>query len=124
MMMLNRSFSAESGYRYGFNGKEDDNEVKGDGNQVAFEARIYDPRLGRFQSSDPLEKKYPFQSTYVFAANNPIKLIDVLGMSAGDPPTTLYHNTPQGSATSTPGGAPGRLIIQNGFNASKFGKLS
>ncbi len=33
MMMPGRGYSAVSGYRYGFNGKENDNEVKGKGNQ-------------------------------------------------------------------------------------------
>jgi RHS repeat-associated protein len=87
MIMPGRSYtgpSAGSGrYRYGFNGKENDSEVKGEGNQVAFEARIYDPRLGRFLSTDPLEEAYVFQSTYVFAANNPVTLIDVFGMGPG-----------------------------------------
>jgi hypothetical protein len=34
MMMPGRTYSAQGGvYRYGFNGKENDNEVKGTGNQ-------------------------------------------------------------------------------------------
>jgi hypothetical protein len=33
MMMPGRKFSAGSVYRYGFNGKENDNELKGEGNQ-------------------------------------------------------------------------------------------
>ena len=39
-------------YRYGFNGKENDNEVKGVGNQQDYGARIYDDRIGRFLSTD------------------------------------------------------------------------
>jgi hypothetical protein len=35
-------------YRYGFNGKENDNEVKGAGNQQDYGMRIYDPRWGSF----------------------------------------------------------------------------
>lgn len=83
MLQPGRQFSLGSSYRYGFNGKENDNEVKGEGNQVAFEARIYDPRVGRFLSRDPLEKEYPGQSTYVFAGDSPIRFIDVLGMGPG-----------------------------------------
>ncbi len=71
-------------YRHGFNGKEKDDEVSGAGNCIAFEARIYDSRLGRFFSGDPLEAEYPWQSTYVFAHNSPISLLDWMGM--GDPP--------------------------------------
>ncbi|QLH44307.1 MAG: hypothetical protein HWD58_00920 [Bacteroidota bacterium] len=43
-------------YRFGFNGQEKDNEIKGTGNSLAFEARIYDNRLGRWLSLDPLQK--------------------------------------------------------------------
>ncbi|SFE91077.1 RHS repeat-associated core domain-containing protein [Chitinophaga sp. CF118] len=79
MQMPGRGFSSGK-YRYGFNGKENDNEVKGEGNQVNFEARAYDPRLGKFLSIDPLTKNYPNNSPYIFAANNPITLVDALGM--------------------------------------------
>src|ERR1051325_279971 len=47
------------GYRYGFNGKENDDEVKGEGNEQNYGMRIYDPRLGKFLSVDPLTKSYP-----------------------------------------------------------------
>ena len=66
-------------YRYGFNGKENDNEVKGVGNQIDYGDRIYDPRAGRFLSIDPLQKKYPFYTPYQFAANSPIENIDLDG---------------------------------------------
>jgi RHS repeat-associated protein len=46
-------------YGYGFQGQERDNEWKGDGNSIAYEARIYDPRLGRWLSVDPLQVEYP-----------------------------------------------------------------
>lgn len=44
------SEAGEGIYRYGFNGKENDNEVKGEGNQQDYGMRIYDPRLGKFLS--------------------------------------------------------------------------
>ncbi|MBD0286758.1 MAG: hypothetical protein ICV79_15210, partial [Flavisolibacter sp.] len=69
-----------SGYRYGFNGKENDNEVKGEGNQQDYGMRIYDPRLGRFLSVDPLAKSYPWVSPYAFAENSPIENIDLDGL--------------------------------------------
>ncbi len=77
MGMPGRQFSG--GYRYGFNGKENDNEVKGEGNQQDYGMRIYDTRLGRFLSVDPLVKSYPFYSPYHFAGNNPIENIDLDG---------------------------------------------
>jgi hypothetical protein len=38
-----RTYNATT-YRYGFNGKEEDDEVKGDGNELDYGARVYDPR--------------------------------------------------------------------------------
>ncbi len=78
MVMPERSFSNEK-YRWGFNGKETDNEVNGAGNSLDFGARIYDSRLGRWSSIDPLQAKYPFLSPYIFAAENPILFIDKEG---------------------------------------------
>lgn len=49
------------------------------GNSVTFEARVHDPRLGRFLSVDMLTSKYPDLTPYSFAGNNPIFLIDKLG---------------------------------------------
>ena len=74
-----RSFSSGS-YRYGFNGKENDNEVKGTGNHQDYGARIYDNRLGRFLSIDPLTNKYSFLTPYQFASNRPVDGIDVDGL--------------------------------------------
>ncbi|MCX6232781.1 MAG: RHS repeat-associated core domain-containing protein [Bacteroidetes bacterium] len=67
-------------YRFGFNGKEKDNEVKGTGNSLDFGARIYDPRIGRWLSVDPLAKKFPEESPFLYAGNNPIFLTDPDGM--------------------------------------------
>jgi RHS repeat-associated protein len=77
MQMPGRKLSG--GYRYGFNGKENDNEVKAEGNQQDYGLRIYDPRLGKFLSVDPLSAEYPWNSTYAFAENDVIRSIDVEG---------------------------------------------
>ncbi len=74
----NRSFSSQS-YRYGFNGKEKDDEMKGGGNSQDYGLRIYDSRLGRFLSVDPLTKDYPWYTPYSFAGNKPIAFIDLDG---------------------------------------------
>lgn len=66
-------------YRYGFNGKENDNEVEGIGNQVDYGERIYDPRIGRFLSVDPLFKKFAYLTPYQYASNRPIDGIDLDG---------------------------------------------
>ena len=81
MTMPGRKYSqSNSSYRYGFNGKENDNDVKGEGNQQDYGMRIYDPRLGRFLSVDPLTKKYPELTPFQFASNRPIDGIDLDGL--------------------------------------------
>jgi hypothetical protein len=42
--------------------------------------RIYDSRLGRFLSVDPLTKSYPWYTPYQFAGNTPIWAIDLDGL--------------------------------------------
>jgi RHS repeat-associated protein len=81
MQMPGRTFTqANSAYRYGFNGKENDNEVKGQGNEQDYGMRIYDPRVGRFLSVDPLTPKYPELTPYQFASNRTIDGIDRDGL--------------------------------------------
>jgi len=75
--------SLNGSYRYGFNGKENDNEVKGTGNQQDYGMRIYDPRLGRFLSVDPLYKEYAELTPYQYASNTPIQAIDIDGEEGG-----------------------------------------
>ncbi|MES2379998.1 MAG: RHS repeat-associated core domain-containing protein, partial [Bacteroidota bacterium] len=70
---------AENGYRFGFNGKEKDDELKGDGNSYDFGARMYDARLGKWLSLDPLEAKYPSHSAYSYSINSPIRYQDIDG---------------------------------------------
>jgi RHS repeat-associated protein len=72
--------NASKPYRFGFNGKENDNEVKGKGNQQDYGMRIYDTRLQRFLSTDPLYKSYPELTPYQYASNSPIENIDLDGL--------------------------------------------
>jgi RHS repeat-associated protein len=85
MAMPGRKYSAANSYRYGFNGKENDNDVKGEGNQQDYGLRIYDPRINKFLSVDPLDKKFPYWSPYQFSGNNPIRFIDLDGAEILDP---------------------------------------
>ena len=64
-------------YRYGFNGKEKDDELKGGGNSYDFGARMLDPRIGRWLTKDP--KATSFESPYTSMRNNPILYNDVKG---------------------------------------------
>ncbi|WP_157962976.1 RHS repeat-associated core domain-containing protein [Chitinophaga deserti] len=89
MGMPGRSFKlGTSSYRYGFNGKENDNEVKGvEGSQQDYGMRIYDPRIAKFLSVDPIAGKYPYYSPYHFAGNSPIISIDIDGLEPSAPRT-------------------------------------
>jgi RHS repeat-associated protein len=66
-------------YKYTFNGKENDWEAKGWQNQQDYGMRVYDPRLGRFLSVDPLHKNFPYYTPYQFSGNDPITNIDLDG---------------------------------------------
>jgi RHS repeat-associated protein len=80
MHMQGRNYVSGNGHRYGFNGKEQDSEVSGNGNQYDYGFRIYNPRIARFLSVDPLTTSYPFYTPYQFAGNNPIWAIDLDGL--------------------------------------------
>lgn len=84
--MDGRAFSGEK-YWFGFNGQacplfweEKDDEVKGAGIQQDYGMRIYDSRLCRFLSVDPLMSKFPMLTPYQFSTNNPIVNVDLDGL--------------------------------------------
>jgi len=91
MMQYARNYTESNvgNYRFGFNGKENDNEVKGAGNQIDYGMRVYDPRVGRFASVDPLTGKYPWYTPYQFAGNMPVWAIDLDGKEP------YPHNSPE-----------------------------
>ena len=70
------TMSTLTAYRYGFNGKEKDDEVNVSGGDYDFGARIYDARLGRFTSKDPVHSGWTFETPYSFAGNTPIGASD------------------------------------------------
>jgi RHS repeat-associated protein len=68
-------------YRYGFQGQEKDDEIKGGrGTSVNYSFRMHDPRVGRFFAVDPLTAKYPFNSPYVFSENTVINSTELEGL--------------------------------------------
>ncbi len=102
MLVPNRHGSS-SAYRYGFNGMEKDDELKGIGNSYDFGARMLDPRVGRWFSTDPKQKAS--QTYYSFGANNPIIFVDPDGKD------DYYFDLKTGSATIIRNGAPNRYFI-------------
>lgn len=75
-----RSWRFGSEYRFGFNGKEQDSETYGEGNIYDYGFRIYNPRLAKFLSIDPISKSYPWYTPYQFAGNAPIWAVDLDGL--------------------------------------------
>lgn len=51
-----------------------------DNNHYDYGFRIYNPRIAKFLSVDPLTKNYPMLTPYQFASNTPIQAIDLDGL--------------------------------------------
>ena len=65
--------------RYLYNGKE----MQDSSSFYDYGARYYNPDIGRFLTIDKYAEKYYMLTPYQYAANNPIKYIDVNGDSIG-----------------------------------------
>jgi RHS repeat-associated protein len=79
MEMPGRVYSA-SDYNIGFQGQEEDDELKGEGNMISYKYRLDDTRLGRFFSVDPLKMDFPWNSSYAFSENRVIDGIELEGL--------------------------------------------
>jgi RHS repeat-associated protein len=66
--------------KYKFTEKERDAESGYD----YFGARYYNNKLGVWMSADPLADKYPGFSPFNYCVNNPLRLVDPVGMSFSD----------------------------------------
>ncbi|MEW4925436.1 RHS repeat-associated core domain-containing protein [Algibacter sp. 2305UL17-15] len=88
-MTLPNRHGATDDYRYGFQGQEKDDEVKGEGNSLNYKFRMHDPRVGRFFAVDPLTWKYPELTPYQFSSNSPIGMLEIEGLE-GTPGHGLY----------------------------------
>jgi RHS repeat-associated protein len=67
-------------YSFGFNGMEKDDDVNGaTGTSYDFGARIYDTRVGRWLSLDPVVSGAPGITPYRFGLNNPLLYSDPSG---------------------------------------------
>jgi len=113
-MLVPSRYGSNDSYRYGFNGKEYDDELKGEGNSIHYEFREFDPRIGRFSRIDPKASEYSWQTPYAYHRNNPVNSIDYLGLGDPDPvTTTAYHNTTVESA--------GNIVKDGTFKSGKSG---
>ena len=68
--------------KYEYNGKELNQDFGLNWNDYG--ARFYDAAIGRFNSIDLLAERYSFQNPYTYAANNPVRYIDLMGMGPAD----------------------------------------
>jgi len=116
MEMPGRKYQSSSSYRYGFNGKENDSEVKGTGNQQDYGMRVYSARIAKFLSVDPLYLSYPNLSTYQFASNRPIDGIDIDGAEYGDAKYNVTIKNGLNSVTS-------EFVWYNSANHGNHGPL-
>ncbi|MBP7399737.1 MAG: hypothetical protein KA954_09145 [Chitinophagales bacterium] len=82
MLTPGRTWSAGSEYRFGFQNQESDDEISGEGNTIAFNYRMYDSRIGRFFSIDPLTMDYPWNSPYNFSENRVIDAFELEGLES------------------------------------------
>ncbi|MFZ1593258.1 MAG: RHS repeat-associated core domain-containing protein [Chitinophagales bacterium] len=97
MGIVGREWMVGGQYRFGFNGKESDNEVSGNGNIYDYGFRIYNSRLGRFLSTDPIKNQFPWYTPYQFAGNKPIFCLDLDGFEEiyyGDELVSNFANFP------------------------------
>lgn len=77
LMMLGRSWS--DGYRFGYQGSLQDNEINGNSNFYSTYYRELDTRLGRWWSIDPKYTANSSESVYSSMGNNPILFTDKKG---------------------------------------------
>jgi RHS repeat-associated protein len=82
-----------TGYRYGFQGQEKDDEVAGSGNSYTAQFWQYDSRLGRRWNTDPKIKFH--ESPYAAFGNNPIWFLDPNGAD------TILVNSKSGNLLDT-----------------------
>ncbi|MBK8484758.1 MAG: RHS repeat-associated core domain-containing protein [Saprospiraceae bacterium] len=102
--------TSTSYYKFAFNGKEKDDETKGAYNSYDYGYRMYDPRICRFLSVDPLTKQFPHYSPYQFAGNTPIQAIDMDGLeewkvNGGGTVNGPYSNRDQAEKAALEGNA-------------------
>jgi len=88
-MLLPNRHANTSDYRYGFQGQELDNEIKGEGNSVNYKFRMHDPRVGRFFAVDPLFRAYPWNSPYTFSEN---RVVDATELEGKEKDLSYWHD--------------------------------
>ena len=139
MLLPNRHGSSDK-YRYGFQGQEKEDEIKGEGNSLNYKYRMHDPRVGRFFAVDPLFRRYPYNSPYAFSENRVIDAIELEGLekfkiharsfisaerAGNDPFAKHFRGDGRSTSTKDPGtnltGATSRARIVLGYDSPQEG---
>jgi len=113
-MLLPNRHGNTSDYRYGFQGQELDNEIKGEGNSHNYTYRMHDPRVGRFFAVDPLVHDYPWNSPYAFAENRVIDGMELEGLQHRATGEYLKNTTLRRTRNT----APTKDIVRNAYRHS------
>lgn len=91
--MIARSGNDGTSYRYGMNGMEKDDELKGSGNSYTTSFRLIDSRIGRWLSTDPVF--HASDSPYNAFDNNPILYADPSGADGFIPTSSTDPISPE-----------------------------
>ncbi len=97
-----------------------DNEISGTGNSYDYGFRIYNTRIGRFLSVDPLFQSYPYYTPYQFAGNTPIQAVDLDGLEILDYRANFTFKV---SSVEMGGGNYKNIITLNWDNNNKIHSL-
>jgi RHS repeat-associated protein len=98
-MKINAKSWSGGDYRYGFNGKELDQEGMGGGGATYdYGFRIYNPQIGRFLSVDPLSPRYSMLTPYQYASNCPVLGTDMDGLEFNDRIAEIWVDGIRGTA--------------------------
>lgn len=81
MPMPGRGMSTGEAYRYGFQGMEREDDIKGEGNAYTTEFRQYDVRVGRWMSVEPKAENFASLSPYSAFLNNSNSFQDINGQN-------------------------------------------
>ena len=98
---------------YLFNGKELDEET----GLYYYGARYYDPKMSVWYSTDAMQEKYPWVTTYGYCMNNPVKFKEPFG----EEPVYDKRGKFLGATSE---GFKGDILIYSGRNNINFGKMT
>ncbi len=93
-MLMPGRLTQTQAYRFGYSGLERDDDIKGAGNSYYTSARLFDPRIGRWLSPDPID--VAGSSPFIGFANNPLRYADPKGTRVliPDSPVDPVANNP------------------------------